>query len=127
MVSYDPWYEIYVDYCYEKDIISRDYDWNQNITRGEYMDIFSRALPKEALQAINTVDDDMIPDVPMSYSYAASIYLLYRAGIVQGQDEYGTCAPESFVKRCEVAAILTRMIFHFIVQEGFMWNCIMIL
>jgi len=109
VVSYTPWYQIYADYCKENGIIGREYDWDKHITRGTYMDIFSRALPKEALPAVNTVDDGMIPDVPMTYRYAQSIYKLYRAGIVRGQDANGTCAPESYVKRSEVAAILTRM------------------
>ena len=104
-----PWYEIYADYCYQKGIINREYSWDTPITRGAYIDIFSRALPKEALSEINRVDDGMIPDVAMSHRYAKSIYTMYRAGIVQGQDEAKRCAPDSYVKRGEVAAILSRM------------------
>lgn len=109
VINGEPWYQVYVDYCREKKIIEKEYPWNESISRGAYMDIFSRALPAEALPVINTVDDGMIPDVNMKHPYAKSIYMLYRAGIVCGQDEEGNCVPDSFVKRSEVAAILTRM------------------
>ena len=64
----------------------------------------------DALNAINNIPDGTIPDVPMSSAYAAAIYKLYRAGIVQGVDEITRAAdPESNIRRSEVAAILTRM------------------
>lgn len=105
----ESWYQVYVDYCREKKIIEKEYPWGESISRGAYMDVFSRALPSAALPVINTVDDGMIPDVAMTHPYAKSIYMLYRAGIVCGQDDEGNCVPDSFVKRSEVAAILTRM------------------
>jgi len=103
------WYQPYVDYCLANGIITQSYNWNVYATRAAYMDIFSRALPEEALAAVNEVADGMIPDVPASHVYADSIYLLYEAGIVRGVDNNYNCKPELFVKRSEVAAILTRM------------------
>ena len=38
-----------------------------------------------------------------------AIYKLYRAGVVQGVDSNRNCSPMSYIKRSEVAAILTRM------------------
>lgn len=111
-----PWYQPYVDYAKANKIITKDYAWNSAATRAGYMEIFAGAIPDKgllsgyrALEAINTVDDNAIPDVSSSHPQAAAIYKLYRAGIVQGTDAARSCAPDSFIKRSEVAAILTRM------------------
>lgn len=104
-----PWYQTYVEYCYGTGIIDRDYDWNSHCTRAEYMEIFAHALPGIALQPINYVADDSIPDVKMTHPQAESIYKLYRAGILQGGDSSHICKPADNIRRCEVAAILSRM------------------
>ena len=39
-----PWYQTYVDYAKDKNIISGDYVWNSAATRAHFMDIFSRAI-----------------------------------------------------------------------------------
>jgi hypothetical protein len=103
------WYSTYVDYAAERGIVTRKYDYGATATRGEFMDIFSRALPAPELEAINSVADGAIPDVTMAHPYAAGIYKLYRAGIVQGSNEFGACMPDTPISRAEVAAILTRM------------------
>ena len=107
----DLWYQTYVDYAVENGIIASDdeYDWNATATRAGYMQIFAKALPDDALKAINSVPDGSIPDVPMNYPGAAAIYKLYRAGILQGNDDAHTCNPDANIRRSEVAAILTRM------------------
>ncbi len=107
--SGDPWYEPYVDYAIDNGIIEYTYRWDRLITRDDFMDIFSRALPTSEFQAINTVDDGVIPDVPMTDPYAGAIYMLYRAGILTGSDEARNALPGDYIKRSEVAAILTRM------------------
>ncbi len=104
-----PWYQTYVIYCQTAGIISKDYDWNAPATRAGYMEIFANALPDDALQAVNTVPDGSIPDVPTSHPQAAAIYKLYRAGILQGSDSAHSCKPGDSIRRSEVAAILTRM------------------
>jgi len=109
LTSGNPWYKPYVDYCKKNGIIDQEYDYNSNATRAGYMGIFAKALPSEALAEINTVDDNAIPDVPSSRGYAAGVYKLYRAGILQGVDAAHNCKPLSNIKRSEVAAILTRM------------------
>ena len=103
------WYSSYVSYAKTNGIIGKDYDWNAPATRAGYMEIFAKALPNDALPAINTVPDGKIPDVPMTHASAAAIYKLYRAGIVQGVDAARNCNPGANIKRSEVAAILTRM------------------
>ena len=111
-----PWYQPYVDYAKANKIITKDYAWNSAATRAGYMEIFAGAIPDKgllsnyrALEPINTVDDNAIPDVSAAHPQAAAIYKLYRAGIVQGTDAARSCAPDSAIKRSEVAAILTRM------------------
>ena len=113
----NPWYQSYVDYAKTAGIIDKDYNWNQAATRAGYMEIFAKALPDTALPAINSVPDGSIPDVPMSHPQAAAIYKLYRAGILQGSSDYvggvlteHLCKPSDNIRRCEVAAILTRML-----------------
>ena len=81
----------------------------QPATRETYMVIFADALPDEGLQAINNVPDNSIPDVPSTHTLASSIYKLYRAGILQGNDAAHSCNPKANIKRSEVAAILIRI------------------
>ena len=116
------WYSSYYDYCRDNGIIpdkstalEPGYDEllrlaDTTITRAGYALIFSRALPDEALAEKNIIPDDSIPDVGMTMSvYNQAIYKLYRAGIVNGRDAYGTFSPDSSIQRSEVAAILIRM------------------
>ena len=105
----DPWYQTYVDYCFNNNIINTEYDYDAKATRSGYMVIFANALPDEALAKINSVPDNSIPDVPSTRAYAPAVYKLYRAGILQGSDAEHNCKPSDNIKRSEVAAILSRM------------------
>ena len=110
----NPWYQIYVDYAKDHGIITENFFYkvsniNEKATRAGYMEIFANALPDEALKGINNVPDGSIPDVPMAFESSISIYKLYRAGILTGVDAKHNCKPEDNIKRCEVAAIITRM------------------
>ena len=110
----NPWYETYVNYAKGHGIITDNFfekvnDINEKATRAGYMEIFANALPDEALECINNVPDGSIPDVPMVHESAIGIYKLYRAGILTGVDAKHNCKPEDNIKRCEVAAIITRM------------------
>ena len=110
----NPWYQIYVDYAKDHGIITENFFYkvsniNEKATRAGYMEIFANALPDEALIGINNVPDGSIPDVPMVHESSISIYKLYRAGILTGVDAKHNCKPEDNIKRCEVAAIITRM------------------
>lgn len=110
-VQGSPWYQVYVDYAVANGIIKAgEYtDMGAKATRVQYAAIMSKALPDSALQAINTVDDNAVPDVSMIDPHAADIYKLYRAGILTGSDIKGTFNPQSDIKRAEVAALVTRM------------------
>ena len=103
------WYQSYVDYAKENNIIAKDYEWTAQATRAGYMEIFAGALPAEALAAVNALAEGSIPDVAADHPSAAAIYALYRAGIVQGVDAEHNCNPAANIVRSEVAAILTRM------------------
>lgn len=118
----EPWYKTYMEYCLTEQIITEgsadgipgyselmQYA-NEPITRAAYVFLFSRALPAEAFPAINVIPDNAIPDVPISDSILDdSIYLFYRAGILNGVDTYGTFTPGTNIHRSDVAAILMRM------------------
>ncbi len=105
----EPWYQTYVNYCMSVGIILTDkYPFNEKITRTEYMAIFAKALPDDALAPINYISFDSIPDVFETEEYA-HIYKLYRAGILAGSDADHNCKPFDTIKRSEVAAIITRM------------------
>ncbi len=107
----EPWYQSYVDYCADRGIIERDYEWSENATRGGYMEIFAAALSEDILNPINDIQDNSIPDVPEDHPQAEGIYKLYRAGILQGSDaETHACNPETSIRRSEVSAIIARIL-----------------
>ena len=110
-VQGDPWYQCYVDYSIAVKIIaSSTYtNYNATATRAQFSEILANSLPSYALEDINWVDDNAIPDVKISDSYGAAVYMLYRAGILTGSDAEGTFNPQAPISRPEVAAIVTRM------------------
>ena len=103
------WYDSYLYYAKAFNIINHDYYWDNLISRAEFVEIFANSLPNEALNEKNKIANNTIPDVSMSHPQAESIYKMYRAGILTGINENGTFLPNNFIKRSEVATILTRM------------------
>lgn len=102
------WYQTYVDYCKANGILKKDFaDYNAPAKRSDFAAILAAALPAEALSAINTVTS--IPDVAENGENGETIYALYRAGILTGNDAQGTFGPETSINRAAAAAILTRM------------------
>ena len=110
-VQGEPWYQVYVDYAAANGIITQGQyaDYNAAATRRQCAGILGKALPEEALPAINTIADDSLPDVTSDSAYADQIYMLYRAGVLTGNDKYGTFAPETTIDRASVAALVSRM------------------
>jgi len=104
----DPWYATYAAFAKENGILGEDPDWNSPISRADCMVLFSRALPEEENEAINDIPDGAFPDLAAQSPKAEEIYRLARAGIVQG-DEKHLVHPDDPVRRCEVAALLTRV------------------
>lgn len=107
----NPWYQVYADYCAVNGITSVNSDtYSQAATRAEFVMILVNALPAEVFEEINKVAANAIPDVNINDNYGASVYKMYRAGIMIGNDDIGTFAPDSEIKRSEVSAIITRMV-----------------
>lgn len=108
----DVWFSTYMTYALDNGIIDEDLTSkaNEKITRKEYVYIFSKALPAEALAARNEIPSGTIPDVKNEkLAQDKAVYTFYRAGILSGVDSKGTFLPSDNIKRSEVAAILIRM------------------
>ncbi len=108
----DEWYSTYMAFCLKKGIISEDLSAkaDESINRSNFVKIFYASLPSSRFaNKINDVKDNAIPDVKKDDFAAKEIYAFYRAGILTGNDEFGTFNPSSNINRAEVAAILTRM------------------
>lgn len=107
----ETWYASAVDYAIDQGIIQEgDFDdYTVPATRTQFAYILSGALPSGALEEINTVEDNSLPDVRMDAPYAENIYFLYRTGILSGTDRRGTFSPSSTITRAEAAAITSRV------------------
>ncbi|MBQ2915450.1 MAG: S-layer homology domain-containing protein [Clostridia bacterium] len=103
------WYQPYVDYCKENGIINKDYNWDESVSRAEFIDIFSRVATVNDLKAFNNIEDGAIPDVSEDSDYYDSIYKFYRAGIFQGVDELYNCKPDGLIRRYEIACVINRI------------------
>lgn len=105
-----PWYQTYVDYAGAQGMLLGEYgDYNAPVTRSQFAAILAHSLPEGSLGEINAVEDGQIPDVPMTAPAAAEIYSLYRAGVLVGNDDAHTFAPDTEIRRSEVAAIAVRL------------------
>lgn len=105
-----PWYKVYVDYAIKNKIIGNGFvDYNRDATRAEYAKILANALPDEALEPINKIEDNAIPDVPSRRSYAPGVYKLYRAGVLTGSNG-GYYYPDHTIWRSEMSTLVSRMV-----------------
>jgi len=106
----DPWHKVYVDYAIANNIIPQNIfmDFERFATRAEMAFIFSRSLPESEFTAINTVNS--LPDVNEITPYKDAIFMLYKAGVLGGNDALGTFFPGANITRAEAAAIITRAI-----------------
>ncbi|MBC8537059.1 trypsin-like peptidase domain-containing protein [Feifania hominis] len=105
-----PWYMPYLQYAQTNGIVADQFadNYESYATRAEMAYLFARALPADQYEAINNIVT--LPDVPKSNPYYEEILKLYNAGIIAGNDEYGTYEPGSMITRREMAAILSRLI-----------------
>ena len=104
-----PWYYSYLEYAVHKEIVEFKTfeDLTKPATRAEVAYIFARALPEGEFTAINTIE--ALPDVNSATPYYSEILMLYRSGILTGNDAYGTFGPEDSITRAQAAAIITRI------------------
>jgi len=103
------WYDVYYKYCTDNGIIGKkDFrDLTLPATRAEAALVLGHALDTEDLPALRDVSK--IPDVAQGDYAAAEIYLLYRAGVLNGMNEAGDFYPGNQLRRSEAAAILLRL------------------
>lgn len=106
--SGEKWYDTYVNYAKQNGIIKDGQfaSYDESAERYAAAEVFASALPADWYKAQNDVK--RIPDVPKTNKYADKLLMLYNAGVVMGNDEYGTFNPTSNIKRSEVSAIIER-------------------
>ena len=97
-------------YALEHGIIESRNDISLPANRLQFARLICAALPKEAFPEINSIPDYGICDVVSGMGFEDNIYLLYRAGIFCGTDQYGTFSPEKSITRAEACAMLVRII-----------------
>lgn len=104
------WYDGFVFYAENNGIIKTSEFSNFNLpaTREQLAYIFANILPESEYTVLNNVQ--RIPDIDVVGPYDRSIYFLYNAGVLTGNDEFGTFNRESNITRAEVATILIRIV-----------------
>lgn len=103
----DNWYDKYVDYALANNIISKSsFDsYERELKRYEAAELFAGASSE--LDGINTVNE--IPDVPDGISFYPEVLELYEAGVLVGNDNYGTFKPQGKLLRNELASMTARI------------------
>jgi len=101
------WYEKYVNYAIANGLMENgQFDgYDLNIKRFEIAELFAAASGN--LPVINDVTD--LPDVASGIDYADAVFKLYNAGVLAGNDSYGTFAPNSYLLRSEISAMAVRI------------------
>ena len=102
------WFQKYVDYCINNGIITNNQfdSYSRSVLSYEMVELFAAALPAEYFPAINNIS--YIQDVPPSLDFADDVLLFYKAGVLNGNDKYGTFLPMSAITRKRAAVILSR-------------------
>lgn len=110
--SSEKWYTGYVDYAKNKKIIEEDFSLeglNFPATREQVAYILARSISFTELKNINPKISN-IPDVTLENEFYNEILLLYRAGVLTGKDDYGSFYPNEYITRCEVCAMIGRIV-----------------
>ena len=113
------WYTPYYEYLRYMGIIGTEFDAQPNLpaTRAQVAHLLANALPADLFEPINDevvtvgyATGQYIRDINDYTPYRQDIIALYRWGIVNGTDHIGSFAPDTSILRCEVAAMLTRLV-----------------
>ena len=106
----EPWYSGIVKEAISLGIIKDKQFVNYEVsaTRAEVAGIVSEAIPDTKIKYINNIKK--LPDVDEKDKYGKQILRLYRAGILTGNDSYGTFRPHDAITRAELAQIICRVI-----------------
>lgn len=102
------WYEPYINYAINNGICDSNINPNDISTRSFFVGILGNAVDDSILKQKNIINNGALSDVSGWYSNA--VYAFYRAGILCGNDKYGTFAPDLPITRAEVAAIVMRLV-----------------
>lgn len=104
------WYDPYVDYAREREIISEPYDFAQPATREVFAHILAKALPGAALAPIRS-ETVCFADAE-SIICAGDVELLCMAGVITGvqSGEEVKFLPKNTITRAEASAIVARMV-----------------
>ena len=102
------WYEPYIDYAVSNGICDSGISPYDLSTRSFFAGVIGNAADSSIFEEKNKIEDGTLPDVTGWYSNA--VYNFYRAGVLSGNDQYGTFAPDSPITRAEAAAILSRIV-----------------
>ena len=85
-------------------------DYNDLATRRSFAAIMAKSVASSSLRGINSIMDGAIPDVPAADPGAWGIYTLYRAGVLSGNNRWGTFAPDSLITRDSAVVITARIL-----------------
>lgn len=106
------WYLGAYQYCIENGLFTTSEvplsTMRNKATRFQMVDLLDRAVPEEEKQVIKVVFNGEVPDVQETDPYGPVVYLWYRAGIVEG-DNNGSFHGNTNISRAETAAILCRL------------------
>ena len=104
------WFSKYVDYAVDNKLLEPGEFSNlsDNATRAEIAYLFYKAIDLNDLTKINNVTS--LPDVNENTKFRSEILVLYNAGIVAGNDEYGTFNGDKSISRAETSAVINRVV-----------------
>ncbi len=105
----DSWYGGGLDICMEEGIVKeREFaSFTLVATRAQVAGILARSLPESALPQQNEVT--ALPDVVSATPYSPEIFILYRAGVINGTTADGAFNPYGQLTRKELAAMLCKL------------------
>lgn len=103
------WYDAAVKKAISLGIISEGQfdNYERTASRAEVAGTLAHALPASEFAPVRSINN--LPDVNSATPYAADIFMLYNAGILCGNDSYGTYTPNVELTREALAAILCRV------------------
>ncbi len=103
------WYQQYVNYAVQKGFyeVKENENYNRPASRLEVAQFFAKALPADYYGAKNDVA--FIPDMLDGSKGYDELMMLYRAGVVLGNDEIGSFYPKNNIRRMEISAIVNRV------------------
>lgn len=118
----NPWYSSAVEYGISNGLLTQGQftDYSVPATRAQLVGLLARALPDRDYAPINEIS--ALPDVGEGTPYAADILKLYNAGVLTGNDVYGTFSPNSPITRAELTAILCRLVWPQLRRSLSLWS-----